>query len=180
MSNTIKINVEYEVPKTDGFFNLLKQYEEVKKSADETVHYYRPLAETAEQAKMDAILEQLESIKTYMIELNKLNSDIREMHIYFRIDNSVENGHFAVKIYAGEVSFSWHTFAFSKQAYNTSNWKFTDERCDYLNILGNWEKWNVYGRLEKECFRQLNEEIEKQKNRAEKEIARLRNITKEV
>ena len=54
--NEIKVTVSYEKPTTSKFDALMAEYEAAKKYADETVAYYKPLADVAEDAKFDAVL----------------------------------------------------------------------------------------------------------------------------
>lgn len=178
MSN-IKVTVEYETPKTDNFFNLLQQYEEVRKLSKETVNYYKPLAEMAEQAKMTAILEQLETIKEYLIALNELNENICGIEVVcpgrcfnmFKID---------IIHSTGEIRIWWKDTLFKLENLKNYPNRFTNGHSEEYNILGNWDKWNVYCALELKCNNLLENEIKKQKERAEREKARLLNITGEV
>jgi hypothetical protein len=47
--NEIKVTVAYEKPNTSKFDALMAEYEAAKKYADETVAYYKPLADIAER-----------------------------------------------------------------------------------------------------------------------------------
>ena len=58
MSN-IKVDVRYEVPKTDKFTALMEQYKVAKELAETTERELTPLIEVGGKAKYHAILEQL-------------------------------------------------------------------------------------------------------------------------
>ena len=70
--NEIKVTVTYDKPTTSKFDALMAEYEAAKKYADETVAYYKPLADAAEEAKFDAIMEQLETIKEYAKRISEI------------------------------------------------------------------------------------------------------------
>ena len=78
--NEIKVTVAYEKPTTSKFDALMAEYEAAKKYADETVAYYKPLADVAENAKFDAIMEQLETIKEYAKRIYKITEKGRQMY----------------------------------------------------------------------------------------------------
>ena len=71
--NEIKVTVTYDKPNTSKFDALMAEYEAAKKCADETVAYYKPLADVAEDAKFDTIMEQLETIKEYAVRISEIN-----------------------------------------------------------------------------------------------------------
>ena len=48
--NEIKVTVAYEKPTTSKFDALMAEYEAAKKYADETVAYYKPLADVVGQS----------------------------------------------------------------------------------------------------------------------------------
>lgn len=173
-TNMIKVTVEYTTPKTDKFTALLSQYDEVKKTAQETIDYYRPLADMAEETKLLAILEQLGTIKEYLWALNGINPHIKEVYITSYNYSSYDNGKVSLRIVDNKILVYWHSHLFSVDYYRKNKWAFTDG--EYMNILGNWDKWEVYKKLETACLRMLKREVENQKAAAEKQIARLKNI----
>lgn len=180
--NNIKVSVSYEKPSTSKFAALIAEYEAAKKYADETVAYYKPLADMAEEAKMLAILDQLENIKEYALTLQALTG-VKTVNISARIDRALRGyysgaGCFIVKANNEGVYISWDGVEFTMDALKTRRYHFTGEEGS--NILGNWEKWKVYETLEKDALEQVQYHIEKQQNRAEKQKDRLYNITKEV
>lgn len=181
--NEIKVTVTYDKPTTSKFDALMAEYEAAKKYADETVSYYKPLADVAEEAKMLAILEQLETIKGYAKKLSMLYSD------------SNHSANICAGISSDERGFYHHYGANFEVCYKSNgtfevtwaNIPFTIEKLrarpdlfakDGYNILGNWDKWQVYQRLEKHAHRQILAKVNAEKNRAEAEIKRLNNITK--
>jgi hypothetical protein len=170
----IKVTVEYEKPSVDRFAALMAQYNEVKAMSAEVIAYYKPLAQAAEAAKLDAILQQLETIFSYAVQLNRLNKYIT--NIYFT-KTGVDHKILEIRVYNGKASAYWETYPLTqKQLAETPN-RFTAGYNDSYNILGNWDKWGVYAKLEAECMRLLNVELNKQKEAAEAQVKRLHNIT---
>lgn len=174
----IKVTVAYEKPTTSKFDALMAEYEAAKKYADETVAYYKPLADVAEDAKFDAIMEQLETIKEYAKRIAEITEGERGevliqagVHGYMRGD-SCSSVYFMV-------------------AYRPETCKFTIS-CDHTlfvkgkfcegryNFVGKWEEWKIYEQLEKDACDKLQSAIKAQKAKAQKQIDRLHNITKEV
>jgi hypothetical protein len=176
--NEIKVTVAYEKPTTSKFDALMAEYEAAKKYADETVAYYKPLADAAEDAKFDAIMEQLETIKMYAKRIAEITEGERGevritagVHGYMRGD-SCSSVYFEVTYRPGTDKFIVacdHTL-FVKG-------KFCEGR---YNIVGKWEEWKIYEQLEKSACDQLQSAIKAQQNKAQKQINRLKNITKEV
>lgn len=182
--NDIKVTVTYDKPSTSKFAALMAEYEAAKKYADETVAYYKPLADMAEEAKMLAILDQLENIKEYALTLQALTG-VKTVKISAYIDRALRGyyssaGHFIVKTDDRGPSISWDGVEFTMDALKTKRYHFTGAECEAADILGNWEKWKVYEALEKDALEQMQYHIKRQQNRAEKQKDRLYNITKEV
>ena len=177
----IKVTVEYEVPKTNKFDALMAEYLVAKKLADETVAYYKPLADVAEEAKMLAILEQIKPIQQYAHTLSKLEQSGIAV-IRCRID-SCQRGQYCVHDAYFEVRFdrnSAHSVYWAGNAFNIDSFRrckgnFTDGSH---NILGNWDRWQVYRQLEENACKQIQAKIDQQKARANNEQNRLNNITK--
>jgi hypothetical protein len=171
--NEIKVTVTYEKPTTSKFDALMAEYEAAKKYADETVAYYEPLADVAEDAKFDAILEQLETIKEYAKKIADINQiDTVTIHTYCQ-------GSLFKVVYSPRSNFpftiQWDGATFSKgQMHLHSEW-FCQGK---YNIVGKWDEWEVYKRLENSACAQLTKAINDQKERAQKQINRLINITK--
>lgn len=185
--NEIKVSVSYEKPMTNKFDALMLEYKNAKKVADEIVTHYKPLADAAEDAKFDAIMEQLETIKEYARRISEIsNNDYsvrinvfitkEERNCNYSMENSAE---FAV-IYSpneNECTVYWKGDRFTKENMK----KYHSGYCEgYNNIIGKWDEWNVYERLEKEACSQLRIAIKREKDKAQKQIDRLHNITKEV
>lgn len=178
--NEIKVTVSYEQPTTSKFDALMAEYNAAKKVADETVAYYKPLADAAEEAKMMAILEQLETIKEYADTLGAiLSSDVQ---IYVTI-LSVERGNgysgcLYFKIYRsrrGNYDITWDGASFNIENLKANPRDFT---APGYNILGKWDEWKMYERLEKNAIEQLQRQIDRQKTRGQQQINRLNNIQK--
>ena len=166
--NEIKVTVTYDKPTTSKFDALIAEYEAAKKYADETVAYYKPLADAAEEAKMDAILEQLETIIEYAKRICELDPDKRavwikafEFSVCYRNDDGPE--------------ITWGNMRFSKYNLHCRPNHFCGE---HSNILGKWDEWKMYEHLERCACRKLEDAIEKQTRRANAEKNRLYNITK--
>lgn len=171
----IKVTVEYEVPKTNKFDALLAEYAVAKKLADETVSHYKPLADLAEVAKMDAILKQLEPIKYYAKQIALLKEDRNPVVIDCCFYGEYVNRQFSVSYFPNTSSFDirWFGNIFSKDRLVANRLIFCQGDN---NILGNWDKWRVYNQLEKCAEKKLETLISKQKTRMQEQIDRLNNI----
>ncbi len=172
--NEIKVTVTYEKPTTSKFDALMAEYEAAKKYADETVTYYKPLADAAEDAKFDAIMEQLETIKEYAKRISGITgrdtSLYAAVHAYMRHD-TCSSDYFAVSYRSKQMDF---TIAFNHAPFVKG--KFCSGRS---NVVGKWEEWKMYEQLEEDAYNKLRSAIEAQKNKAQGQIDRLYNITKE-
>lgn len=173
--NEIKVTVAYEKPTTSKFDALMAEYEAAKKYADETVAYYKPLADVAEEAKMIAILEQIEPIKQYAKQLAQMyqcgNASIKALNF-----GRILHQEFVVCYsHTGGYKITWGGTIFDCNRLRTHPREFT--RDDY-NILGGWDEWKMYKKLEDDATRQLRKLIDKQTSRANDEKNRLHNITK--
>lgn len=164
--STIKVSVEYEMPKTTKFEALMKEFELAKKVADETVDYYKPLADCAEEAKFEAILEQLEIIKQYAKQISNITHEATFFREWF--------GAWAFELVyrPQETTFSFEIKYGGKP--------FIKDNCSFYNggtnIVGNWEKWHCFEILESLACRQLEDLICKEKQRGQEQIERLNNI----
>lgn len=174
MNNKIKITAEYEIPETTKFDLLMAEYRAAKKYADETVAYYQPLADAAEEAKFDAIMTQLEAIVKYAQQISQITKRYVRLVAsppsgprYFQIEYSPDKG----------SKIKWGSMIFSKDNLQKYPVSFTSE-YEYGNILGNWEKWKIYEQLEQEALEELHNIIDSELSRAENQIKRLNNIIK--
>ena len=184
--NEIKVTVSYEKPATTKFDALMEEYKAAKKIADETVAYYKPLADAAEDAKFDAIMEQLETIKEYAKKICELQNMKYRVVINVYI-NAAERGCRYLSDGSAEFKVSyeqkdgyqikWKGYEFTKSEMH----QYPHLMCsDTNNIIGKWDEWGVYKKLEAEACLMLKREITRQKDRAAKQIDRLNNIQKEV
>lgn len=175
----IKVTVSYERPTTNKFDALMAEYEAAKKVADETVTYYKPLADAAEEAKLMAILEQIEPIKMYARQLAALSRN-KESVVRAIVYGNYSNKSFSVHCDPqGQCRVMWpdRGWLFDQQLLKNRPDLLTVN--DY-NILGNWDEWKVYQELENNALRQLSSKIEEQKQIGQKQIDRLNNIIKEA
>ena len=176
MENKIKVTVEYEVPKTNKFDALLAEYAIAKQIADETETYYKPLADLAEAAKLDAILKQIEPIKYYAQQISRLGNDRYPVGIYARHCIC----HFEVR-YDAKSSQPWTVWwagnSFSKERLIKCRGDFCERN---YNILGNWDQWNMYKQLEEYAMAELQKAIDRQKTRGQEQINRLKNIQGDI
>ena len=177
--NNIKVMVEYTAPKTDKFQALLNQYEEVKKTADETVEYYKPLANVAEEKKLELILEQLETIVGYMKQLYTIQGSKYPIESHAISNSGVDYKYFTIRSNGIDTTIYWDGYPFTMKYYAENKSHFNNEYSYAYNILGNWDKWNMYQKLEDQCIEKLNRAIEEQKSRAEKQVNRYKNIVEE-
>jgi len=175
----IKVTVTYEQPTTTKFDALMAEYAAAKKVADETVAYYKPLADAAEEAKFDAIMEQLETIKGYVKQLSAFSPDVGgAVHAY--ISASMRGNHctgglyFKVEYLLGiGYRIMWGDFLFTRDRFQNTRYAFTSGGH---NIIGNWDEWKVYEALENDALRQIRSKIEAQHKRAQAQIDRLSNV----
>lgn len=188
MENKIKVTVEYEVPTTSKFDALMSEYMAAKKIADETELYYKPLAEAAEEAKFDAILQQLETIKYYAQKISQLCGHRGSTWIKATIPYSERNDHdymygsgdFTVTYFPNEQNhfeIRWGGVCFDKKIFNNGRGNFCSGS---QNVVGNWDKWKVYQRLEENAIMKLNELIKEQETKKQKQIDRLKNIQGDI
>ena len=176
--NEIKVTVTYDKPNTTKFDALMAEYEAAKKCADETVAYYKPLADVAEEAKFDAIMEQLETIKEYAKRISEIkggtavwitaNFTPHELGAY-------TSDNFEVVYRPTETTHRW--------VIQTKHGEFVRKYIQYYcengrNFIGRWEELKVYQRLEESAYRKLREAINEQTRRANHETNRYHNIVK--
>lgn len=165
--NEIKVTVTYDKPNTSKFDALMAEYEAIKKYADETVSYYKPLADAAEEAKFDAIMEQLETIVEYAKRISVMTG---KKAVWIKTSN------FTVCYrtdYKPEIT--WHGMEFTKEKMRRNPHRF----CESIyNVIGNWDEWGMYEMLERDACYKLKQAIDEQKRRANAEKNRLYNITK--
>lgn len=165
--NEIKVTVTYEKPTTSKFDALMLEYEAAKKYADETVSYYKPLANAAEDAKFDAIIEQLEVIEEYAKRICAITD---KSAVWIKTSNFMV----CYRTYH-ELEITWHGLDFTKENLHRNPHRF----CESMyNIIGNWDEWHMYEMLEQNACQQLTKAINEQKQRAQEQIDRLNNITK--
>lgn len=171
MSKTIKVSVEYETPKTTKFEALMREFEVAKKIADETVDYYKPLADCAEKAKFEAILEQLEIIKEYAKQISNITHQATHLRSWF---NGKGAWAFEVVYRPRETTFEFE-IKYGGQPFIKNNPNFYQGGT---NVVGNWEEWHCFECLEKEACEQLTKLIEKETQRGQTQIERLNNIVR--
>lgn len=183
----IKVTVEYEMPKTNKFDALLTEYKIAKKIADEAEDYYKPLAELAEEAKFDAIMQQLGIIKYYAQQISRL-SDNATVCIKAHISGPERKEHcpmygsgdFTVTYFTRErccFEIRWSGAIFDKERFNNCRGNFCSGS---QNVIGNWDKWRVYQRLEEDAIQKLNELIQKQTERKQRQINRFKDIQGDI
>lgn len=173
--NEIKVTVAYKMPKTTKFDALMEEFEAAKKVADETVAYYQPLADVAEDAKFDAIAEQLETIKCYAQKIAGIVQKKDDIRIYtycngymFRVLYRPYNSNFPFEI-------TWGNTQFTKENMHRHHGCFCEGN---YNIVGNWDEWGIYQKLENNACSQLTNAIKAQVARGQNQIDRLNNIVK--
>lgn len=178
--NKIEVIVNYVRPTEDKFNALMEQYNEIKQLSNETVSYYKPLAEMAEEAKFNAIMSQLETIKSYMKKLYAINKNNREIYTVGYGTETSGNKYFRMKVCStGEIDIYWNEYPFTLKQFKANPHVFNGQWYDDWNIIGNWDKWHIYETLERRCINMLNAEIEQQKKKAIEQVERLKNITGE-
>lgn len=171
MSTTIKVSVEYETPKTTKFEALMKEFEVAKKVADETVSYYKPLADCAEKAKFKAIMEQLEIIKQYAKRISNITHEATFLRSWFEGKGAWA---FDLVYRPNEITFPFE-IKYGGNPFVRDNPSFYQGGT---NIVGNWEEWRCFELLEKEACRQLEALIKKETQRGQTQIDRLNNIVR--
>lgn len=178
----INISVSYEEPKTTKFDALMEQYKAAKQIANETVSYYKPLAEAGEEAKMKAILKQLETIEYYCYQLALLKADKKsEVSTIITASQRGSNSGglwFTVRCNIDTNGIShyykkWGNVEFSIENLKKFPHAFIEEG---YNILGNWDKWKIYEELEDNIYSKIRMLIDEQEKRGKKQIQRFENI----
>jgi hypothetical protein len=134
----------------------------------------------AEEAKFDAIMEQLETIKEYARRISEIKNG-EAVWIKANISSCVcgcsnSGGQSFEVIYRPRETRYMFEIHAAYQDFNRKHIKYYSEGSH--NFLGNWDEWKVYEKLEKNAVSQLNELITEQKRRANHEKNRLYNITK--
>ena len=181
--NEIKVTVTYDQPNTSKFDALMAEYEAAKKYADEIVAYYTPLADAAEEAKFDAIMEQLETIKEYAKRISEITGKSTWIQAFLSAElrgyKYSENykGRFEV-IYRVNDGFEimWKGDQFTKNRLKAGWYGAKYDVAD--NIIGMWDEWQVYQKLEENALAQMRTAIAEQKRTANQAKNRLYNITK--
>ena len=168
----IKVTVEYEKPTTSKFDALMVEYEAAKKYADATEAYYKPLADAAEEAKVAAIMEQLQTIKGYAMHISNITGKNVYIQVWigaYRLDADYyrDNGHFNVAY--GGTPFTQTSVTHKRNPF-----------FEGANLIGRWDELHAYQKLEDEAFALMRTAINQQNKRAEYQINRLHNITKEI
>ena len=165
--STIKVSVEYEKPQTTKFEALVRELEVAKKVADETVDYYKPLADCAEEAKFEAIMEQLETIKWYAQQISSIT------HKATFISHQFGKNKFEV-VYRPQCTTCAFEISYCGKRFSKDN--FCNVNQEEINILGNWEEWHCFKNLENKAYQTLENLIEEATARGQKQINRLNNI----
>ena len=166
--STIKVSVEYETPKTTKFEALVKEFEIAKKIADEAVDYYKPLADCAEKAKFEAIMEQLQIIKQYAKQISSITHQATFLRSWFG-----GNGAWAFEVIYRPRETTEFEIKYGGKPFVKDNPSFYKGGT---NVVGNWEEWRCFEYLEKEAEEKLTKLIEEEKQRGQTQIERLNNI----
>ena len=176
LNNNIKVTVAYEKPTTSKFDALMAEYEAAKKCANETVAYYKPLADAAEDAKFDAIMEQLQVIIGYAKQLYDIDSSSSSGCIVVRAYVGGKGSQFDIAYHPDRpIAIRWDGANFTKECMHRN----PDWFCKgSYNIIGEWDEWNVYQKLENDALKQIQRYIDKQTDRGQNQINRFNNIVK--
>lgn len=164
MENKIKVKVSYEQPATTKFDALLKEYEVAKKVAEETVAYYKPLADVAEDAKFEIVLEQIETLKKYVEKVCEI-SDKSECFYWYGGDFMIGHSPNNLKVRCTLRGESITKENFAKNRTNLT-WQY---------MLRSWE--SGYKEIERLICERLQELIKKEESKGQREIDRLKAIT---
>lgn len=163
MENKIKVTVEYEAPNTSKFDALIIQYNAAKQMADEAIAYYKSLADTAMEAKLQVILEEIETLEGYMrriYEITKTDINLSFWPNRFggRFDITFKPKDICpFRISLGGDRLYWHSKI--------------GER-----IIAEWDKQLFFQQLEKDACLQLSKAIESEQARGQEHIKRLNSI----
>ena len=174
--NEIKVSVSYEKPTTNKFDALMAEYEVAKKMAEETVSYYKPLADAAENAKFDAIMEQLATIKEYAVKISQITEKAVWITAYISSSLTDYVSEKFLVIYRPNQTVNKWEIRSEYREFNKNQISYYTEHGH--NFIGEWDKWRVYQKLEENACYQLEQAIKKQKAKAQHQINRLNNITK--
>lgn len=171
-TNKIKVTAEYETPKTDKFYALLSEYGKVKKLSDETVSYYKPLADAAGEKKIELILDQLNTIIDYAEQIHNIDQNFNYFYTGFNWGYGFRKFEFKYINNEWVITLDDHPFTKDKYLENRKSSSF----FEYL--IAEWDRLRIYEQLEARCTDELNYLIKKQKERAEKQENRLKELTK--
>ena len=178
--NNITVTVTYDKPNTSKFDALMKEYRVAQKLSEETIAYYKPLADVAEEAKFDAIMDQLETIKDYARQISEIKNKEsvwitalicgsdrgdRDSNVKFQVVYRPKE-----PIYKYEILCGGHPFVKSELSYFC--------RDGRMNFIGKWDEWKVYKQLESDACSKLHDAIFYQNLKAQEQIRRLENVTK--
>lgn len=175
--NNIKVTAEYIKPSTAVFDKYFNEFYEWQTIADDNEKYYNPLSDLAEEQKMIAILEQLETITDCLKKIVDIGGwgDARIVQYFdggyikeFEIKHDKKNDEF-------KIFWSGHPFTI-EQLRSNRDW-FNADFDDIENILGCWEEWAIYEQLEEICINRIEELTYYEEERASKRIRRFENIT---
>lgn len=89
--NKIKVTVEYEQPETDRFDALMAEYKAAKAVADEAKETIKPLISAAEEAKYEAICQQLREFGRKLTEALWRNGKYEPLNGYHGFSAGVHN-----------------------------------------------------------------------------------------
>lgn len=178
MSN-IKVTVSYEEASTSKFDALMKEFEAAKQLADEQVAYYKPLADAAEDAKFQAILEQLETIKEYARRLAKIsrsNEALLDAYLSSEDLRGYSGSYFKVICKNDRVEVKFDDIPFTPEYFQLRREKFCNRS---YNIIADWDKLGIYETLEEKAHRAIKYKIEEAQMRGQNQIKRLNRVTGE-
>lgn len=168
--NNIKVTATYETPNTEKFDALMKEYLAAKSAADEAESYYEPLSNAAGAEKLAKIYEQLQTIVSYLKQLSEIRGG-ETVSTSARWNN-------AYGIHMHSVDVSYCGIDNTYLIYLDGRLRDSADRWFRLDgIVTNWNEYGLYRALEKDCLRQLQQEIDKKNARTEEVTQRYKNMT---
>ena len=178
MENKIRVTVEYEKNETTKFDALMEQYQAAKRLADEKVSYYKPLAIAAEEAKLKAIIEQIDTIKDYCRQVHKTLGTVIKPSAYVGVESlgGLEGSHFVIYFNENQgvwsAEFRHHPFTLKNYQENPSDFVNI-----HYNIIAQWEEFGTYAELERQVCLAVDSAIKRQNSRVKNIEGRYNSIT---
>lgn len=177
--NNIKVTAEYIKPSTAVFDKYFNEFYEWQTIADDDEKYYTPLSDLAEEQKMIAILEQLETITDCLKKIVAIGGWGGVIIPQYFDGGYIQRFEMNYNAKTNEFEILWNEKPFTIEQLRETRDHFNADFDDTQNILGCWEEWAMYEQLEEICIKKIEELTYYERVRSRKRISRFENITNE-